>query len=835
MKKLVVGILAHVDAGKTTLSEALLYQSGKLRKLGRVDNRDSFLDNHELERKRGITIFSKQALLEFGETAVTLLDTPGHADFSAEMERALKIMDVAILVISGTDGTQAHTDTLWKLLERYAVPTFVFVTKMDVSHRSEDELMEDLRTHLSPDCLRFTERPDDETFAMMDEGLLDKVLSGSAVSDADIAALIGERKLFPCYFGSGLKLDGIDNLIDGLQHYTQPETGRSEFGAVVYKIARDAKGKRLTYAKITGGSLSVRDSIGEEKISEIRLYSGQKYESVDRAEIGDVCALIGLSGTVPGQGLGVENDICETVLEPVMGYQLILPKGTDPRALLPKLKLLEEEDPTLRVTWNEVNAEIGLHLMGDVQTEILCNLIRERFNTDVQIGPGRILYKETITEPVEGIGHYEPLRHYAEVHLLLEPAERNSGLSFASSVSTDDLNLNWQRLIQTHLAEKTHLGVLTGAPLTDVRITLIAGRAHVKHTEGGDFRQATYRAVRQGLMRAKSILLEPYYEFILDVPTEAAGRAISDIHAMDCEDFSQIGTADRTIIRGCAPVAKMAAYPNEVLAYTGGRGRLSFQFGGYRECADAQKIIEATAYNPEADLENSPDSIFCSHGAGVNVSWKDVPALAHIEGLAKKREETTPAEIPQRAGSSPVDEAELEAIMVREFGPIRRKSYAAPKVFVAETRPKPAAKEHLVIDGYNVIFAWEDLKALAADNIDAARERLIDIMANYCGFTNKEAVLVFDAYMVPNGRGERDSDGPLHVVYTREGESADMYIEKFVSEIGKNETVRVVTSDSLIGISAMRSGVLRSSSSSFRTDVDAILEQMRQVIADGKN
>lgn len=848
MKKTVLGIVAHVDAGKTTLTEALLYLSGQIRSLGRVDHRNSFLDNNDQERERGITIFSKQAMLQWKNLAVTLLDTPGHVDFSAEMERTLQVLDAAVLVISGTDGVQAHTETLWSLLEDYKIPVFVFITKMDASNLSREELMHDLRTHLSEGCIDMCGESEerDEAIALLDENCLEAYMETGSVDAASITRLIGERKLYPCYFGSGLKLDGVEEFLDALEAYTPEIHAPDVFGAKVYKILRDSRGKRLTCMRITGGKLSVRDAIrylplhgsepSEEKVAEIRLYSGQKYETAEAAEAGTICSVAGLTGTWPGQGLGIEPDSNAPILESVLGYRMIFPKGTDLQAVLPRLRMLEEEDPTLHLVWEPTLGEIQLQLMGSVQTEILRNIIRDRFDLDVQFGPGRILYRETIAEPVEGVGHYEPLRHYAEVHLLLEPGEPGSGLTFDSVCSTDTLDLNWQRLIFTHLEEKVHRGVLTGAPITDMKITLTAGRAHLKHTEGGDFRQATYRALRQGLMRAKSVLLEPYYRFRLEVPAEQIGRAISDIRLMGGEHEAPETIDGKAVLCGTAPVAAMAEYGTEVAAYTGGRGRFSCRAEGYRPCMNAQAVIEQAAYDPESDLDNSPDSIFCAHGAGFVVKWNQVEEYMHLPALFPSKgteaEEKTAAVTSSRSGSGSsisIDEKELEAIMEREFGPIRRKQYASPTVNgknVQQLRWQPR-KERLIVDGYNLIFAWDELKKLASESLDSAREKLIDKMINYSGFTNRETVLVFDAYKVPGGQGEKYDSANLHVAYTRENESADLYIERLADEIGKDEAVRVVTSDSLIRLTALRAGVLRTSSKEFQVEVEETLKEMR--------
>ena len=840
MKKLTVGLCAHVDAGKTTLAEAMLYVTGSIRKLGRVDHRDTFLDTHALERERGITIFSKQARLSTETAELTLLDTPGHVDFSGETERVLPVLDYVILVISGTDGVQAHTETIWGLLKRYHVPVFLFVTKMDASNASSDELLKELSESLSPDCMDLSRR-DDEAIAMLDEEVLDRYMEAGTVSDADIARLIRTRKLFPVCFGSGLKLEGVEELLRQLEVFTEEPAYPSAFGARVYKIARDPQGTRLTYLKVTGGSLTVRDTISyvpahasepvEEKAAQLRLYSGAKFDTANIVSAGSVCAVTGLSATWPGQGLGAEPDALSPLLEPALGYRLLLPKGVEARTVLPKLRQLEEEEPLLRVVWLEALREIQVQLMGAVQTDVLKSLLRERFDLEADMDTGHILYRETIADTVEGVGHYEPLRHYAEVHLLLEPGERGSGLVFDSRVSQDDLDLNWQRLILTHLEEKQHLGVLTGSPITDMKITLLAGRAHLKHTEGGDFRQATYRAVRQGLMQAKSVLLEPYYAFRLEVPADSIGRAISDIHAMGGQHSSPEALGDRMVLTGSAPVSAMADYMTEVAAYTRGRGRFSCHVDGYQPCRRQEAVVEELGYDPEADVENTPDSVFCAHGAGFTVKWNEVPEYMHLDTGLRDRpaEEPAPRVLPRNLD---IDEKELEAIMEREFGPIRRPVYSAPTVNSAvgvqlQARKK---KEWVIIDGYNLIFAWDALHALADRDIDLARNHLVDILVNYRAYTKSEVVLVFDAYNVPGGLGSRYSDAKVRVAYTKEGETADMYIERLVGEIGRNEAVRVVTSDSLIRLTALRSGVLRTSSGEFVTEAEWVLEQIAEAV-----
>ncbi len=840
---LVLGILAHVDAGKTTLSEAMLYLSGQLKKLGRVDHRDSFLDTHSLERQRGITIFSKQAVMPLGDGSLTLLDTPGHVDFSAEAERTLRVLDCAVLVISGTDGVQAHTETLWRLLGRYGVPCFVFVTKMDLPGAGREALLRELGARLSERCVAF-DAPDgerDENIALCDEGAMEEYLDAGALSPETIRGLVASRKLFPCFFGSGLRAEGVDALLAALERYApRPDYGAA-FAARVYKITRDAQGSRLTWLKVTGGSLRVRtplryaDAAGEtreEKISQLRVYSGTRFETAEEIPAGCVCAALGLSATRPGQGLGAEGDAEGALLEPVMSYRLRLEKGTDPLVLLPKLMQLDQEDPQLHIDWNPQAGEISVQLMGRVQAEIFKSLVKERFDTGVELDAGRILYRETIRDTVEGVGHFEPLRHYAEVHLLLEPLPPGSGLSFDSICPEDSLDRNWQRLILTHLAEKQHRGVLTGAPITDMRITLAAGKAHLKHTEGGDFRQATYRAVRQGLMQADSVLLEPWYSFVLEVPSAEIGRAISDLRAMNGSFSAPEEQGEYLRLESAAPAAKLAGYMEELLAYSHGRGRLSLTPCGYRPCAEQKRIVSELGYEPERDADNPADSVFCAHGAGMNVKWDQVPQYMHLESVLKpRREEDAPRSAP-RFQSLSIDERELEAIMEREFGPIRRPEYRARQVNAAVTDvPVPAGrKEHIIVDGYNLIFAWDELRQLAAERLDLARERLMDMLAGYAGFTGAKLVLVFDGFRTPGNPGSRTEYHNISVAFTKDGETGDAYIERIVDEIGKNYAVRVVTSDNLIRLSALRAGVLRCSSGEFRGEVEWVLSQIDEIL-----
>ena len=849
MKHICIGITAHVDAGKTTLSEAMLYQAGALKKLGRVDHQDAFLDTFALERARGITIFSKQAEFSLPHTEVTLLDTPGHVDFSAEMERTLQVLDCAVLVISGTDGVQAHTETLWRLLTRQGIPTFLFINKMDLDGADRNALLQELKSRLDSGCVDFTSTDTmAEELALCDEGLLEQYLETGMVDDSQIAQLVAERKAFPCYFGSALKLDGVDALLDGLERYLPAPQYGADFGARVFKIARDAQGNRLSYLKITGGALSVREQLSggedggwQEKVSGIRIYSGEKFRTAERVESGMVCAVTGLTHTRPGMGLGAEAGALPPVLEPVLGYRVCLPEGCDAHVMLRNLRQLEEEDPQLHIVWDETLREIHVQLMGTVQIEVLKSLIRERFDVDVQVDSGRILYQETIAAPVEGVGHFEPLRHYAEVHLLLEPAERGTGLTFDTACSEDVLDRNWQRLILTHLAEKCHRGVLTGAPLTDVKITLLAGRAHIKHTEGGDFRQATWRAVRQGLMQAESVLLEPYYAFRIEVPAEQIGRAISDVRLMSGTFSSPETHGDMAVLTGRAPVATMRDYPAEVAAYTRGRGRISCSVAGYDTCHNAQEVIAESGYDPTRDLDNTPDSVFCAHGAGTVIPWDRVRDYMHIDTGFGKAETQTPPPAPRMFRRRfDLDDRELEEILQREFGPIRRAQYAAPVRNAAPGADETERvelfhprRERVIVDGYNVIFAWDELRALAdSGHIDAARERLMDALSNYAAFTRREVVVVFDGYRVPGGQGEKFDRSGLHVVFTRQGETADAYMEKLADEIGKNESVRVVTSDALIQLTALRAGVLRMSAREFRQELAQVAQQLEAAIRD---
>lgn len=833
--------MAHVDAGKTTLAEAMLYLAGKIKKLGRVDHRDSYLDTHWLERERGITIFSKQAVFDAGGVRFSLLDTPGHADFSAETERTLQVLDCAVLVISGTDGVQAHTETLWRLLRRYGVPVFVFVTKMDLGVCDKAALMSALTARLGPCCVDFTADTArrDEEVALSSERAMDIFGASGGFADDDIASLVSARLLVPCFFGSGLRLDGVERLLAALERYASPAPAGAEFGARVYKIARDAQGQRMTFMKLTGGEFAVRslcryeDEDGaphEEKITQIRIYSGAKYETAECVRAGQVCAVLGLSASFPGQGLGAQAGGSAAVVEPVMSYSVLLPPGADARVVFPKLLLLQEEDPQLHIVWNERARGISVQLMGKVQAEVFKSLVSERFGVDVALDAGHIMYRETIAAKVEGVGHFEPLRHYAEVHLIMEPLPRGSGIVVDSVCGEDELDRNWQRLILGHVLERPHPGVLTGSPLTDVKITLAAGRAHLKHTEGGDFRQATYRAIRQGLMQAESVLLEPYYAFTLEAPPEQIGRAISDLRAMGAEFSSPEDAEGLLRVRGAAPVAAMNGYMAELTGYTHGRGRLALRLDSYRPCRNARAVIDAIGYDPLADTENTPDSVFCAHGAGFNVSWDKVKDYMHLDSCLRDKSAPPPPAAPRRSMS--IDERELEAIMEREFGPIKRPEYRAPAVNAA---PAVAAlsggmKQYVIVDGYNLIFAWDELKKLAADNMDLARARLMDILSSYSGFTRAELVLVFDAYRTPGNKGSRGEYHNIHVAYTADGETADMYIERLANDIGRNYAVRVVTSDNLIRLSALRSGVLRASSKEFAAELEWTLGQIDAIL-----
>lgn len=857
MKKLVIGILAHVDAGKTTLSEGMLYLSGTVRKLGRVDHKDAFLDTYSLERDRGITIFSKQAVFSLGNRRINLLDTPGHVDFSAEMERTLQVLDYAVLVISGADGVQGHTETLWKLLKLYEIPTFIFINKMDQPGTDRESLLTELKERLDEGCIVFGKGKNVESLeeiAMTDEAVLDYFMEHETVRNEDICRLIRERKIFPCYFGSALKLDGVQELLAGFEEYMKPFDGKKEFGARVFKISRDDKGERLTFLKVTGGKLVVKMPINkEEKINQIRIYSGAKYEAVNEVEAGGVCAVTGLSSSYIGQGLGVEKGTAAPFLEPVLTYQMILPEGADTTKVLRELKQLEEEEPLLNIVWNPALEEIHVQLMGEVQTEILKTMIAERFHLDVEFGTGKIVYKETIKSPVVGVGHYEPLRHYAEVHLKMEPLEAGSGLVFDTDCSEDVLDRNWQRLILTHLQEREHPGVLTGAPITDMKITIVAGRAHLKHTEGGDFRQATYRAVRQGLKSAESVLLEPWYSFVLEVPSEQVGRAMSDIGQMNGSFEGPEAEDKQGMVRltGTAPASEMRDYQREVWAYTKGRGRITLTLKGYEPCHNAEEVIEEIGYDSERDVDNPTGSVFCVHGAGFLVKWDEVPEYMHIKEdfLAEKpgieQDEMMAVQMGNHCNysggysSSYDDDPELLTIMEREFGSkqkereryssYRKQTVSTPvrhTTVIKENEPK---KEYLLVDGYNIIFAWEELNELAKASIDAARNKLMDILSNYQGFIGCTLILVFDAYKVKGNQGEVQKYHNIYVVYTKEAETADQYIEKTTHEIGRKYKVTVATSDALEQVIVMGQGAYRISARDFYEEVERTEKQIREI------
>ncbi len=850
MDKLVIGILAHVDAGKTTLSEGLLYTCGRLKKLGRVDHKDAFLDTDPMERERGITIFSKQAILPLEGAEITLLDTPGHADFSAEMERTLQVLDCAILVISGTDGVQGHTHTLWKLLERYGVPTFLFINKMDLAGADRDALLSELKSRLDEGCVDFAAPAEQiqEQAAVCDEDALERYLEDGALDDGALTALIAKRKLFPCWFGSALKLEGVAEFLQGLEHYAPRPRYGPDFAARVFKISRDSQGARLTWMKITGGSLKVKAPLSgpgwEEKADQLRIYSGAKFQAVDEAAAGTVCAVTGLSATAAGEGLGAEAEALPPALEPVLTYQVVLPAGQDPHTALQKLRQLEEEDPQLHLVWNERLGELHVQLMGEVQLEILQRLIAERFGMEVSFGQGGIVYRETIAGAVEGVGHYEPLRHYAEVHLLMEPLPRGSGLVLTSACPQDMLDINWQRLVLTHLAERSHPGVLTGSPITDMKITLVAGRAHLKHTEGGDFRQATYRAVRQGLMEAESILLEPWYNFRLEVPAEQVGRALSDLQRMHGRVEPPETAGDTAVLTGSAPVEQLRDYGREVAAYTRGRGRLSCTSGGYAPCHNQDEVVAAMGYDPERDVENPPGSVFCAHGAGYNVKWDEVKAHAHVDSGLRLGEEppeeeaAPPRPRPQSYAGSLEQDKELQAIFERTYGKVERNAFR-PQPRPARTslddkkysiRAQDRGPEYLLVDGYNIVFAWDELKAAAKENLDAARQMLMDILSNYQGFKKNVVILVFDAYKVPRSVQDVTRYHNIYVVYTKEAETADAYIERATYEIGRHHRVRVATSDGAEQLIILGHGALRLSASTFRAEVEQVTGQIAAIL-----
>ncbi|MBR5642293.1 MAG: NYN domain-containing protein [Firmicutes bacterium] len=841
MKHTAIGILAHVDAGKTSMAEAMLYETGAIKTLGRVDHQDAFLDTQRLERRRGITIFSKQAIFDLGDTRVTLLDTPGHMDFSAEMERVLSVLDYAILVISGPDGVQAHTATVWALLKRYQVPAFLWVNKMDLAEASRGpearaEILQLLQGKLSAHCIDMQAADAAESMALTDEAALEEYLADGKLPQQTVRRLVRERKIFPCWFGTALKLEGVRDFLDGMADCIEEKQWPDDTRGRIFKITRADDGQRLTWLRLTGGRLKVRAELEGEKISQIRVYNGTKYETVDAVEPGQVVALCGPADTYAGQAIGKEKEARKPLLEPVLSYRISPTDGTDAHTALQKLSQLAEEDPMLRIVWEPRLQEIQAQLMGEVQIEVLEQIIEDRFGMSVSIDSGRILYKETIEEPVEGVGHFEPLRHYAEVHLLMEPLPEGSGILLESLCHVDDLDLNWQRLILTNLAEKTHLGVLTGSPITDMKISVVAGRAHLKHTEGGDFRQATYRAVRQGLMQAKNVLLEPWYRFRLEVPPECIGRAIGDIKAMHAEFEGPSDCVDSLLLTGTAPVSEMQDYQKELMSYTKGRGRLTCRFEGYFPCHNTAKVVEEVGYDATRDADNPADSVFCSHGAGVNVKWDKVKDFMHVDsGLRVLDGEVVEESSPKvRTGKSlDLDERALEEIMAREFGPIKRPVYSAVtrgEKAAKDAKRREVLKDYLIVDGYNVIFAWDELKELAKSSFAGARERLTQMLVNYHGYRGGELVLVFDGYKVKGNPGSKEETGGIHIVYTKENESADNYIESLVHEIGKNYRVRVATSDGLIQLTALRMGVQRMSARELEHEVRKVLDEIAEVL-----
>ena len=871
IKRFCFGIVAHVDAGKTTLSEALLYLSGGIRKMGRVDYKDAYLDTHHIEKERGITIFSKQAILKGEGMELALLDTPGHVDFSAEMERSLQVLDYAILVISGSDGVQGHTETLWKLLERYGVPVFLFVNKMDLEGNEKDDILLELQRKLSENCVDFSNDMGEEFFeniAVCEETLLNSYMDKGRIEETEISHMIGRRKIFPCFFGSALRMQGVEKFYSAFLRYANNKEYPKEFGARVYKIARDEQNRRLTYLKVTGGTLAVKQlvtneeqiacameqgNVWKEKVDQIRIYSGEKYENVQEVESGMVCAVSGLNYTFPGECLGNEYKKMVSVLEPVLTYQVLLPDDRSSRTMYPLLKELEEEDPKLHLFWNEQNKEISVQLMGVVQIEVLQNLIKERYKVSVEFGSGSIVYKETIRNKVEGVGHFEPLRHYAEVHVLLEPLERGSGLQFCVNCSEDILDKNWQRLILTHMEEKEHLGVLTGSPITDMRITLVSGRAHQKHTEGGDFRQATYRAVRQGLKMAESVLLEPYYAFTLEVPTSCIGRAMSDIQRKYGTFQEPETEGEMSILKGSAPVSSMQDYMQEVQAYTHGKGRLFCELKGYESCHNPEEVIEEVAYDSEQDLENPTSSVFCAHGAGFIVKWNEVKDYMHVESSILMENidsmENIDVKTQHYYNNIEQDEAALEKIMIREFGENwkryddygnvtygEEKERKKEKIKSRDADPKYAEepptpkKEFLLVDGYNILFAWEDLKELAKISLDAARNSLLEQLCNYQGYKKQTVIVVFDAYKVKGNTGSSYKYNNIYVVFTKEAETADMYIEKTTHEIAKKHKVIVATSDGIEQMIILQQGAIRMSAKDLEADVAYVKRQISEII-----
>lgn len=854
MKRLVIGMTAHVDAGKTTLSEAMLYRSGEIRKLGRVDFGSTFLDTYSVEKNRGITVFSKQAVMRFNDNEYTLLDTPGHIDFSAETERAFSVFDYAILVISGIDGVQSHTETIWNMLKKYHIPVFIFVNKMDISCLGKDMLINDMKKRLGSGIIDFSsDCPNEilyERLALCSEKIMNTFLETGAVSENIIAEEMSCGNIYPCCFGSALKLDGIDNLLDIIEKYTISPHYSEQFGARVYKITTE-NNVRLTHMKITGGSLKVKsimncvkgDEISEEKVNQIRIYSGAKYTAVTEATAGTICAVTGPEKTFSGEGIGIECNCPSPLLKPVLSYKVIIPSEIDAHTMLGYMKILEEEDPQLHIIWNERLCELHVQLMGEIQLEILKTMMSERFNCDVQFGEGSIAYKETIENSVEGIGHYEPLRHYAEVHILMEPAEVGSGLSFATDCSEDELSKNWQRLILTHLEEKMHIGVLTGSPITDMKITLVAGRAHIKHTEGGDFRQATYRAVRMGLKSAKSVLLEPFYNFRLEIPSDCVGRALNDLQRMKAEFGSPEIFDDMSVVSGTASVAEMRSYHIAVAGYSRGKGHLSCTLCGYFPCQNAEEVIAEIGYDSDSDVENPSDSIFCSHGSGYVVKWNDVPNFMHtdsgirFENIKAEKAEPTLNYKYTSSSSTTAGDDELMEIFERTYGKIKSRAYDAmhtkkEPIQTAEYKPslRITGENYLLVDGYNIIFAWDELNLLARDNLDLARNKLINILCNYQGYKQCKLILVFDAYKIKGNKRETEQVNNITVIYTKEAETADMYIEKVTHELGKNNRVRVATSDRLEQIIILGNDAYRVSANEFYQEVKAVEKEIRDII-----
>ena len=845
-KHICAALLAHVDAGKTTLSEALLYESGVIRTRGRVDHKDAFLDTSPLERERGITIFSKQACFSYGNMDVTMLDTPGHVDFSSEMERTLQVIDYAVLIISGTDGVQGHTETVWKLLQKYRIPTFFFVNKMDLPGADKAAVLKELQAKLSPYCVDFTEEEEllCENVAMCEETLLETYLEeGTFDLKKEVRRLVSGTLLYPCYFGSALQNEGVEALLEGLESYTKMPEYQKEFAGKVYKITRDDAGQRLTHMKLTGGELKLRDEIeGIGKVNEIRVYSGEKYTLQQEVKAGDICVVPGFTDTYAGQGVGKEADFCANQLAPVCNYQILLPEGTEEAIAWRQLKQLEEEDPNLHLSWQAQTREIFIQPMGEVQLEVIKRMVSERYGMDIAFGSATILYRETIEDTVIGMGHFEPLRHYAEVHLKMEPLPRGSGLQFVTECSEDELDLNWQRLILTHLGEKEFTGVLTGSPITDIKFTLIAGRAHLKHTEGGDFRQATYRAVRQGLRQAKSRLLEPMYQFRMEVPMEQIGRVMSDVGKMHGTFRQQPDDGEMSAIEGICPVASMAGYGTEFAAFTKGRGRMTLSFCGYEPCHNESEVVKNCKYDPDADVENTADSVFCAHGSGFVVPWNEVAKHVHVDTSIKKRQPVktttaTPKE-PSKKNSKMSEEKELQAIFERTFGPVKtRVETPAKKVIKAEpgkTKTKEYKpvyeEEYLLVDGYNIIFAWDELKALAAENLEGARTKLMEIMCNYQGFCGCHLILVFDAYKVKGNPGSVEQFHNISVVYTKEAETADMYIEKTTKEIARKKRVRVATSDGMEQIIILGHGATRISARAFQEEVKRVNDRIAEEV-----